>query len=169
LPGPALRFRSRPRGEATFRDDRKPAPPRWGGLATATARNAGKGERISSKVFVGNLNFDTTSDELQELFAPGDEAVQVVLPTDRMSGRPRGFAFVEFTTEEQAAEAIQKFDGFELAGRKLRVNEATDERRGPGGGFGGGRDFASPPRPGKRPPRPKGSRRNARARKRSIW
>jgi len=47
--------------------------------------------------------------------------VQVVLPTDRMSGRPRGFAFVEFTTEEQAAEAIQKFDGFELSGRKRTV------------------------------------------------
>jgi RNA recognition motif-containing protein len=93
--------------------------------------------------------------------------VQVVLPTDRVSGRPRGFAFVEFATEEQAAEAIQKFDGYELAGRKLRVNEATDERRGGGGGRD--RSFASPPRPGRRPPRPKGSRRNARARKRSIW
>jgi RNA recognition motif-containing protein len=147
----------------------EPAPRRRGGLATATARSAGKGERISSKVFVGNLNFDTTSDELQELFAQGGEVVQVVLPTDRMSGRPRGFAFVEFTTEEHAAAAIQKFDGFEMAGRRLRVNEASDDRRGPGGGYGGGRDFASPPRPGKRPPRPKGSRRNARARKRSIW
>jgi RNA recognition motif-containing protein len=91
--------------------------------------------------------------------------VQVVLPTDRLSGRPRGFAFVEFSTEEQAAEAIQRFDGYELAGRRLRVNEATDERRGPGGD----RPFASAPRPGRRPPRPKGSRRHARARKRSIW
>ena len=133
------------------------------------SQEAGKGERISSKIFVGNLSFDTTSDELQDLFGPGDEGVQVVVPTDRMSGRPRGFAFVEFTSDEQAAEAISKFDGFELSGRRLRVNEATDERRGPGGGGGGGRDFASPPRPGKRPPRPKGSRRNARARKRSIW
>jgi RNA recognition motif-containing protein len=95
--------------------------------------------------------------------------VQVVLPTDRVSGRPRGFAFVEFATEEQAAEAIQKFDGYELAGRRLRVNEATDERHGSGGGYGGNRSFASPPRPRKRNPRPKGSRRNARARKRSIW
>jgi RNA recognition motif-containing protein len=87
-----------------------------------------------------------------------------------MTGRPRGFAFVEFTSEEQAAEAIQKFDGYELAGRRLRVNEATEERRGSAGGYGGGdRSFASPPRPGKRPSRPKGSRRNARARKRSIW
>ena len=95
------------------------------------------------------------------------------MPTDRMTGRPRGFAFVEFDTPEQASEAIQKFDGFELSGRRLRVNEATEERRGPGGGGGGGyggdRSFASPPKPGKRPNRPKGSRRNARARKRSIW
>ena len=134
------------------------------------SQEAGKGERISSKIFVGNLSFDTTSDELQDLFSKGDDGVEVVVPTDRMSGRPRGFAFVEFTSDEQAAEAISKFDGFELSGRRLRVNEATDERRGPGGGGGaGGRDFASPPRPGKRPPRPKGSRRNARARKRSIW
>jgi len=126
-----------------------------------------KEERISSKVFVGNLSFDTTSDELQELFAQGGEGVEVVVPTDRATGRPRGFAFVEFATPEQASEAISKFDGFELSGRRLRVNEASDDHRGGGGGSGD--RFASPPRPGKRPGRPKGSRRNARARKRSIW
>jgi cold-inducible RNA-binding protein len=108
-------------------------------------------------------------EELQELFAQGEDGVQVSLPTDRMTGRPRGFAFVEFLTPESAAKAIEKFDGFELAGRRLRVNEASDDRRGGGGGYGGDRSFASPPRPGKRPARPKGSRRNARARKRSIW
>ncbi len=107
--------------------------------------------------------------EIEELFARDHEGVQVSLPTDRMTGRPRGFAFVEFATAEEAAEAIRKFDGFELAGRRLRVNEATDDRRGGGGGYGGDRSFASPPRPGRRPSRPKGSRRNARARKRSIW
>ena len=111
---------------------------RRGGLATATARNAGKGERISSKVFVGNLSFDTSMEELQELFAQGEDGVQVSLPTDRMTGRPRGFAFVEFPTEEAASKAIEKFDGFELAGRRLRVNEATEDRRGGGGGYGGG-------------------------------
>ena len=63
------------------------------------SQEAGKGERISSKIFVGNLSFDTTSDELQDLFSQGDDGVQVVVPTDRMSGRPRGFAFVEFTSD----------------------------------------------------------------------
>jgi RNA recognition motif-containing protein len=94
--------------------------------------------------------------------------VQVTVPTDRMTGRPRGFAFVEFDTEEAATAAIQRFDGYELDGRRLRVNEASEDRRGSGPG-GGDRSFASPPRPPKRPSRPKGSRRTARARKRSIW
>jgi len=93
--------------------------------------------------------------------------VEVVVPTDRMSGRPRGFAFVQFADDEQAAAAIQKFEGFELGGRNLRVNEATGER-----GFrpagGGERSFGRQDRPGFRP-KPKGSRRNVRARKRSIW
>lgn len=104
------------------------------------------------------------------MFAEIGELVKVTVPTDRMSGRPRGFAFVEYTSDEHAAQAIQKLDGHELGGRKLRVNEASD-RPAPGGGGGGGfgdRSFGNN-RPGRRPPRPKGSRRNARARKRSIW
>lgn len=91
------------------------------------------------------------------------------VPTDRMTGRPRGFAFVEFTSAEGAQAVMQKFDGFELAGRKLRVNEAGERPAGPrpgGGGFG--RPFGAD-RSGPRPPRPKGSRRNIRGRKRSIW
>jgi RNA recognition motif-containing protein len=119
-------------------------------------------------VFVGNLNFDTTSEQLRTVFAEVADDVQVSVPTDRMTGRPRGFAFVEFPSAEQAADAIRRFDGFELDGRRLRVNEATGARPAPGGG-GGERSFRAPDRPGRRPPRPKGSRRNARARKRSIW
>jgi len=123
---------------------------------------------IDPKVFVGNLSFDTTSAELQALFSEVAEVVTVSVPTDRMSGRPRGFAFVEFASAEGAKAAIDKFDGFELAGRKLRVNEASERpARAPSAGFG--RPFAGGDRPGPRPPRPKGSRRGIRARKRSVW
>jgi len=87
------------------------------------------------------------------------------MPTDRATGRPRGFAFVQFSDDETAAQAISRFEGFELAGRALRVNEATDER-GPRLG-GGPRSFGAPDRQAWRP-RPKGSRRNVRARKRGF-
>jgi RNA recognition motif-containing protein len=98
--------------------------------------------------------------------------VSVTVPSDRDTGRPRGFAFVEMATAEQAAAAIAQFDGRELNGRNLRVNEAA-ERPARAGGFGGGdsggRGFGgggfAPPAPR---PRPKGSRRNLRARKRSL-
>ena len=118
-------------------------------------------------MFVGNLSFGTTAGELQTLFSEVAEVVNVVLPTDRMSGQSRGFAFVEFGDPEHAAAAIQKFDGFELGGRRLRVNEASDRPSAPGGA--GGRSFTSSNEPPARRPRPKGSRRNVRARKRSIW
>jgi cold-inducible RNA-binding protein len=122
-----------------------------------------------SKVFVGNLSFDTTRAELEALFAPIGELTDVFVPTDRTSGRPRGFAFVTFANSESAAQAIQKLDGVELGGRNLRVNEAAERPTRPsGGGFGrpfggGGFDRPAPP------PRAKGSRRNVRARKRSVW
>ena len=80
---------------------------------------------MGQKVFVGNMSFDTTREELQELFAQAGEITEVVVPTDRMSGRPRGFAFVTFATDEAAAAAIQKLDGQLLGGRNLRVNEAS--------------------------------------------
>jgi RNA recognition motif-containing protein len=72
---------------------------------------------VSVKVFVGNLDFATTSDELKALFAAVGEVVEVSVPIDRMTGRPRGFAFVEFTIATDASAAIQRFDGHELAGR----------------------------------------------------
>jgi cold-inducible RNA-binding protein len=124
---------------------------------------------MGTKVFVGNMSFDTTREQLQELFAQAGEITEVVVPTDRMSGRPRGFAFVSFATDEAAAAAIQKLDGQELGGRNLRVNEASAER--PQRSFGGGGGFSRPFGAGGRPGggRPKGSRRNVRARKRSIW
>jgi cold-inducible RNA-binding protein len=96
---------------------------------------------MSSKVFVGNLDFNTTKTEVQTLFAEAGEVRDVYLPTDRESGRPRGFAFVEFATEEQAAAAIQKFNGHQMGGRTLRVNAAEDRPRGGGAGGGGQRGF----------------------------
>ena len=90
------------------------------------------------KIFVGNLNFKTTRDEVQQLFAQVGEPRDVFLPTERETGRPRGFAFVEFETEEQAKSAIERFNGFELGGRALRVNLAEDRPRGGGGGGGRG-------------------------------
>lgn len=98
---------------------------------------------MSSKVFVGNLDFNTTKEEVQALFGQIGELRDVFLPVDRESGRKRGFAFVEFTSDDDAAKAIEKFNGYELGGRALRVNAAEDRPRTSGGGgqrpsFGGG-------------------------------
>ena len=94
---------------------------------------------MSAKVFVGNLDFNTTKDEVQSLFSQIGEIKDVFLPMDRESGRPRGFAFVEFASDEDAAKAIEKFNGYELGGRALRVNAAEDRPRTGGGGGAGGR------------------------------
>src|SRR5262245_61453392 len=129
---------------------------------------------ISTKVFVGNLNFRTMQDEIRSLFSEVGEVVDVFLPSDRQTGRPRGFAFVEFSDEASARAAIQRFDGYELGGRNLRVNAAEAQRPRPqGNGGGGNRFFASaepPPMPFAFAPggKSKGSRRNLRARKRSL-
>jgi RNA recognition motif-containing protein len=103
---------------------------------------------MASKVFVGNLNFNTTREELEALFGQAGAITDVYLPTDRDTGRPRGFAFVTFNDEAAAKDAITRFNGHELGGRQLRVNEAEDRRKpgggGPrpggygGGGYGGG-------------------------------
>ena len=138
---------------------------------------------VSSKVFVGNLEFSTTKDQLETLFAEAGSVLDVFLPSDRATGRPRGFAFVEFATDEEAQAAIKKFDGYELGGRNLRVNPAEARAGGPRGGFqpgggysggyqggggfgsdGGGQNRYGGGGGGKS----KGSRRNLRAKKRSL-
>jgi cold-inducible RNA-binding protein len=101
----------------------------------------------SSKVFVGNLNFATTKDELSAAFSQVGEVVDVHIPADRETGRPRGFAFVQFASADAASEAITRFDGHEIGGRPLRVSEAR-ERQGGGGPPGRGNGFR---------PRPSGS------------
>src|SRR5216684_6490265 len=95
---------------------------------------------MASKVFVGNLDFNTTRDEVEALFSQVGTVRDVLLPTDRESGRPRGFAFVEFESDEDAAKAIEKFNGHDLGGRALRVNAAEDRPPRAGGG-GAGRSF----------------------------
>ena len=98
---------------------------------------------MSTKLYVGNLAFQTTSEELQELFAQAGTVESASVVEDRMTGRSRGFAFVEMSTPEEAASAIEQFNGKEVGGRALKVNEAKPrENRSGGGGrrFGGNRD-----------------------------
>jgi RNA recognition motif-containing protein len=91
-----------------------------------------------AKIYVGNLPFTATEDQVRELFAAHGTVESVALPNDRETGRPRGFGFVEMS-QADAARAIQAVNGQELGGRALRVNEAQDKPRGGGGGGGGSR------------------------------
>jgi RNA recognition motif-containing protein len=96
---------------------------------------------LSQRIYVGNLPYSSTEDDLRDLFAPHGEVLSVAVPTDRETGRPRGFAFVEMDNDA-ATKAISALDGSDLDGRSLRVNEARpreDNRGGGGGGGGGGR------------------------------
>ncbi len=135
---------------------------------------------MGSKVFVGNLDFRTSRDTLENLFAQAGQVLDVFLPMDRATGRPRGFAFVEFETEEESAAAIERFHEYELDGRALRVNAAEDRPQRSGFGGGGGGGFGRPSFGGGGGGggrgggggfgggKPKGSRRNIRAKKRSL-
>lgn len=127
---------------------------------------------ISAKIFIGNLSFRTTREELNALVSAAGTVVDLYLPTDRATGKPRGFAFVEFASEAEAAEAIRQLNGKEVGGRTLKVNLAEDRPReraaslrplvpafDPGPSF-----FAVEGRFSK----PKGSRRGARGKKRSL-
>lgn len=93
-----------------------------------------------AKIYVGNLPFTTTDAELRSLFAQHGTVETVSLPTDRDTGRPRGFAFVEMN-QTDAARAIQSLNGKDLGGRALRVNVAEDKPRSGGGGRPGGGGF----------------------------
>ena len=88
---------------------------------------------MTQKIYVGNLPFSATEDEVRDLFAQHGDVVSCALPTDRETGRPRGFGFIEMSNED-AAKAIQALDGQPLGGRELNVNEARPrEDRGGGG------------------------------------
>jgi len=94
---------------------------------------------MGTKLYVGNLSFRTTSDELKDLFSQAGEVESASVIEDRETGRSRGFGFVEMATAEGGAAAITQFNGYELGGRALTVNEARPkaDRGGGGGGRGG--------------------------------
>jgi RNA recognition motif-containing protein len=95
---------------------------------------------MATKLYVGNLSFQTTSDELRDHFAQAGSVESASVVEDRMTGRSRGFGFVEMATPEEAAAAIEQLNGKEFGGRNLTVNEARPRTdRGPGGGYGGNR------------------------------
>ena len=95
---------------------------------------------MGTRVYVGNLSYHTDENSLREACAAGGrEVVSVSIVTDRMTGQPRGFAFVEFANDKDAQSAIAELNGKPLDGRTLAVNEARERQpRGGGGGFGGG-------------------------------
>jgi RNA recognition motif-containing protein len=93
------------------------------------------------RLFVGNLNFKTTGEDLQELFGQVGEVQSASVVTDRETGRSRGFGFVEMASNDDGQRAIEQFNGKEFNGRNLTVNEARpreDRGFGGGGGYGGG-------------------------------
>jgi cold-inducible RNA-binding protein len=94
---------------------------------------------MSMKLYVGNFSFGTTEDDLQQLFSQVGSVESISMVTDRDTGRSRGFAFVEMSSKSEGEAAIAKFNGSELDGRSLTVNEAKP-RESHGGGFGGGRN-----------------------------
>lgn len=142
---------------------------------------------IPARIFVGNLHYDTTREELHAALSAAGTIVDLHLPTSRETGRPRGFAFVAFSSDEEAAEAIRRFNQLEVRGRKLNLQPADDRPRhaegarfrssplpfdpagfgGGGGGFGGGGLGAGRRAPNRRA-KGKGSRRGLRGRKRSL-
>jgi RNA recognition motif-containing protein len=92
---------------------------------------------MNTKLYVGNLSFDTTENDLQDLFSTSGPVTEVNLIVDRMTNRSRGFAFVTMATEEGAKAAIENISGKNLHGRDLTVNEARAKEERPGGGGGG--------------------------------
>jgi RNA recognition motif-containing protein len=101
---------------------------------------------VAKSLFVGNIPYQISEPELEEMFAQAGAVESVTVMRDRMTGRPRGFAFVSMADDDGAQKAIQQFDGKEIGGRAIAVNEARPRpERGPGdfgggggGGFGGG-------------------------------
>ena len=97
---------------------------------------------MGSRLYVGNLPFSANEEQVQDLFSQNNRTVvEVKLITDRDTGRPRGFGFVEMGSDEDAESAINELNGHSLDGRPLTVNEARERSGGGGGGRGGGGGF----------------------------
>lgn len=92
-----------------------------------------------TNIFVGNLSYSTTQDELHQAFSQFGNVERVSIVTDRETGQPRGFAFVEMTDRNEAENAINAMNGYKMNGRALNVNEARPKPAGGGGGRGGNR------------------------------
>jgi len=113
-------------------------------------------EIMAKKLYVGGLSYDTTEDSLKDAFAKAGTVESAVIITDKMSGRSKGFGFVEMSSDEEAQKAMEMWNGKELDGRTLTVNEARPmEERPPRrdfnrGGGGGGRSFGGDSRGGGR-------------------
>ena len=111
---------------------------------------------MAVRLFVGNLPYDANEEEIRAHFAAAGNVTNIFVPTDRETGKKRGFAFVEFVDGTAAQEAIRLFNNQPFKGRALAVNEARakDSRPGPGGPPPGGGYRPGPPRPSSGPPRP---------------
>ena len=95
---------------------------------------------MNTKLFVGNLSFNTTENDLQDAFAAHGTVTEANLMTDRSTGRPRGFGFVTMGSPEEAQKAISALNGTQLGDRTITVNEARPREERTGGGFRGGQD-----------------------------
>jgi RNA recognition motif-containing protein len=96
---------------------------------------------MGNRLYVGNLPYSVTELDLRDLFAPMGTVTEAKIVTDRETGRPRGFGFVEMSNDAEAKKAIAELDGRDVQGRPVAVKEAEERRGGGGGGGGGGRGF----------------------------
>jgi len=93
---------------------------------------------VNKKLYVGNLPYSATDNEIRSLFEQVGEVAEVTIIMDRETGRSKGFGFVEMATDEGATEAIRRFNGYQMGNRPLTVNEARPREERSGSGFGGG-------------------------------
>ena len=110
----------------------------WRFFTSPLPHSKGEKEEMETKIYVGNLSYDTTEDDLRTLFAQAGTVASVALIKDRDTGQSKGFAFVEMSNQSEAEKAIQTFNGYTLSNRPLKVNLARPrEERSFGGGGGG--------------------------------